>query len=105
MKLRANQNESIIFSPLYNRLPFEMKYEGPRLQVLGVQDYAAYVPRAGQIAFSVSEADIEEHFAARSAFWLVEDVNWPVGELPGWVVSEKYSFPGALLVHYQRADQ
>ncbi len=105
VKLRANLNEGIIFSPFYNRLPFEMKYDGPRLQILGVQDYAAYVPRAGQIAFAVSEADIEEHFVARNAFWLVEDVNWPVGELPWWVVSEKYVFPGALLVRYQRAGQ
>lgn len=101
---QAREGEGIIFAPLYDRLPFESKYDGPSLRAVGVLDYADYVPRAGQIPFAVTVADVNEYFGSDGSFWIVEDAGWPVGGLPGWRVSEQYAYPGATLLRWQKAS-
>lgn len=104
LKAQAQSNDGLIFSPLYNRLPFELKYDGPDLKVIGVQDYADYAPRAGQVAFAVGQAEMDEFFSGANTVWVVEDKSWPLAPLSGWTVTEQYDYPGALLIRYQRVS-
>jgi len=101
---QAREGEGIIFSPLYDRLPFESKYHGSSLRAVGVLDYADYVPRAGQVPFAVTAADVNEYFGGDASFWIVEDAGWPVGGLPGWRVSEQYAYSGATLLRMQKVN-
>ncbi len=99
----AQPGDGLLFSPLYDRVPFELRYAGPPLRLAGIEDYADYVPRPGTVLFQATAADAQEAFGDAPGFWLIWSGRYPVTTLPGWVARREEAVGGAHLLYFGRA--
>jgi uncharacterized membrane protein len=94
--------DTVAFSPLYNRLPFELKYAGPPVRVVGLRDYADYVAPPGAYWYALTAAELASAAPDARDVWVVRALNWPFADLRGWREVAREELPGVTLSRYVR---
>lgn len=99
----AQAGDLVIFSPPFQRPAFEIKYQGPALDLEGIGDYEAYTHRPDAVFdVRVPLARAKSWATGHSSFWLIEDSRWPV-QWPGWNLKQlrEMKYEGVTVYEYQ----
>ncbi|MGQ0604980.1 MAG: glycosyltransferase family 39 protein [Anaerolineales bacterium] len=94
--------DTVAFTPLYNRLPFELKYAGPDVRFVGLRDYADYVAPPGGYWYALTASELAATASDTREVWVVQALNWPFAGLDGWREMTHYELPNVVLARYVR---